>query len=129
METKARTKQKQLLLVDDNSLTLLSLHAMLKVGGNGWRVVAVPDGHTALDEIERQHFDLVVTDYQMPDMNGLELLAAVRQRQPETPVIMLTGNGCDDLGERAQQWGVFRVLDKPVPGHLLLRAVEEALER
>ena len=129
MGTKAKTNQKQLLLADDNRLILLSLETILKAGGNGWRVVTAVDGLIALDEFERQHFDLVVTDYQMPNMNGLELLEAIRQRQPETPVIMVTGCNSDDLRERARQSGVFRVLDKPVPGHLFLRAVEEALER
>ena len=126
METKSKTNQKQLLLVDDNRLTLLSLEAILKVGGNGWRVVAARDGHTALDEIERQHFDLVVTDYQMPGMNGLELVEAVRGKLPDVPAILMTDHDSRELREDALRLGVSRVLDKPVPGPVFLRAIEEA---
>ena len=122
METKAKTYQKHLLLVDDNALNLLSLEAMLKVRGNGWRVVTATDGLIALDEFERQHFDLVVTDYQMPGMNGLVLLEAVRQKSPETPVIMISAHDCLELREQARvlfrKRGDVYLEDAGMPGEL-----------
>jgi DNA-binding NtrC family response regulator len=59
-------------------------------------------------------------------MNGLELVAAVRQMLPEIPVIMITGSDSHEWQEGAERLGIFRALEKPVPGHLFLKAVREA---
>jgi CheY-like chemotaxis protein len=126
MIAQAKTEKKRMLLVDDNLLFLISLEGILIAGGNGWRTVKAMDGPAALAELEDQTFDLIVTDYQMPGMNGLELVEAMRQKLPETPVIMITGHGCRDLRQDALRLGVFCILDKPVPPPLFLRRVREA---
>jgi CheY-like chemotaxis protein len=115
-----------MLLVDDNWLVLISLEGILVAGGNGWKTVRATDGLAALAELDRQSFDLIVTDYQMPGMNGLKLVQAVQQKRPGTPVIMLTGYDSRELREQARDLDVFRTLEKPVPGHLFLKAVSEA---
>jgi CheY-like chemotaxis protein len=115
-----------MLLIDDNLLFLVALEGILIASGNDWRTVKAMNGREALVELEGQTFDLIVTDYEMPGMNGLELLAAVRQKLPETPVIMLTGDDSNELREKAHHLGVFCVLEKPVPGRLFLKTVREA---
>lgn len=126
MVEKVKNEKKQILLVDDNLLFLVSLEGILIAGGNGWRTVKAMDGREALAALEGQTFDLIVTDYQMPGMSGLELVAAVRQKLLETPVIMITGYNGRELQEQAHHLGVFCVLDKPVPPNLFLRSVREA---
>ena len=121
-----KAEQKRMLLIDDNLLFLVALEGILIASGNDWRTVKAMNGREALVELEGQTFDLIVTDYQMPGMNGLELLAAVRQKLPETPVIMITGDDSNELREQAQHLGVFCVLEKPVPSQVFLRAVREA---
>jgi CheY-like chemotaxis protein len=123
---KTDDQKKRMLLVDDSLLIRLSLESIIIAGGNGWQTVTAADGLEALAELENQSFDLIVTDYQMPNMDGLEFVAAVRQKLPEIPVVLVTGSSSDELQTQAQNLGVFCVLDKPVPAHLFLRAVNEA---
>jgi DNA-binding NtrC family response regulator len=87
------------------------------------------DGREALVELESQSFDLVVTDYQMLGMNGLELAEILGRRRPGMPVILMTGHSTRELQKQARGLGVFCVLEKPVPVHLFLRAVRAASER
>jgi CheY-like chemotaxis protein len=117
-----------MLLVDNNFLILVSLEGILIASGSGWQAVTAMDGLQALVELEVQTFDLIVTDCQMPDMDGLEFLEAVRHRLPDIPVILLIGHDRCELQEEALQLGVVCVLKKPVPGPVFLKAVREVLD-
>jgi CheY-like chemotaxis protein len=116
-----------MLLIDDNLLFLLALESILVSGGNGWQAVKARNGLDALAKLDRQSYDLVVTDDRMPGMDSLELLEAVRHNVPEVPVIVMTGHDSRELRERAEDLGAFCVLEKPVPGPVFLRAVREGL--
>jgi CheY-like chemotaxis protein len=127
MASKKSTRQKRTLLVDDNLLVLISLEGMFVALDGDWKTVKARDGREALKELESQTFDLIVTDYQMPGMNGLELVEAARQMLLETPVMMLTEHDDRELREQAHDLGVSCMLEKPVSGHLFLSKVWEAL--
>ena len=126
MESEVTASQKRILLVDDDPLTLVFLERMLIAEGDGWRAVKALGGPQALAELEDQCIDLIVTDYRMPGMTGLELVQAVRRRLPDTPVILITADASQELREEAHHLGVFCVLPKPVRAHILRRAVREA---
>jgi CheY-like chemotaxis protein len=128
MEPNKRNDQKRILLVDDNLLFLVSLEGILVAGGNGWQTARAVNGYEALARLERQRFDLIVIDYQMPGLNGLELLEIMRQKQLETPAIIITGEASPELREQARSLGVFCVLEKPVPDNYFLETVREASE-
>ena len=74
-------------------------------------------------------FDLLITDYHMPGMDGIALAAHVRQSYPQTAVMIITAYGNDALREQAARASVRRVLDKPVELVEIRRAVLEALGR
>src|SRR3712207_1229101 len=86
-----------ILVVEDEPDILIVLRRILRDVTVGHDIVAVPDGTTALQHMERQHFALVITDYMMPDVNGLDLARSVRQQSPDTPVVMVTAYATAEL--------------------------------
>lgn len=93
----------------------------------GCRVVQAADGDTALALIERHGgFDLLIADYAMAEMNGVELLSAARRRCPAMPAVLTTGYA--DLGEAELQFPDVTLLRKPYRLHDLAAIVERALQ-
>ena len=105
-ETRAR-----ILFVDDE-LPLRDVVSRM-LGRRGASVTAAGDAMTAVELLRDQSFDLVLTDYQMPDMDGLELLAYVREHHPSLPAIMMTGHASVQHAVRAMANGAVDYLPKP----------------
>src|ERR1035438_10509329 len=87
---------KAILFVDDHELLARLSCEILEM--QGYRAVSAYSGQDALDKIKRQKFDLLVTDFRMEGMNGLELAKQVHASSPEIPVILVTGYGPIDGG-------------------------------
>ncbi len=96
----------------------------------GYETLAAADGREALKYIEddREIIDLVITDVQMPEVTGHEILAAVRARRGETPVIVITAYGSVEQAVGMVKSGAFQYLTKPFNKAKLLSLVEKALE-
>lgn len=121
------SKCPSILLVDDNKMGLSARKNVLEE--SGYSVSAFSTAGEALECFEGGEFDLVVTDFRMPKMNGIELIAQVRERTPAMPIIMLSGLA-DTLGLNATSTGADVVIQKSnqeVP--TLLRAVTRLLTR
>ncbi len=119
---------KTILLVDDD------LHALEIVGETlttfGYKVIPRPDAESALSDIrDGTGIDLVITEYWMPGMNGLEFLTIVRKALPAVPVIMLTGYGSVEIYLKSLSLGVFEYLNKPFKEKELYYCVRSALQR
>jgi len=84
------------------------------------------DGREALDVFRDKDIQLVITDLQMTNLHGLELISIVREFQPRPPVIAISGTGETQL-EMAEALGAQRTLTKPVHAPTLLEAVREVL--
>ena len=82
----------KILIVDDSEVDRLLMDGLLKQS-IGFEVIWAENGRMALERIEEWKVDLVVTDLQMPEMDGLELVQQVRQIYPQLPVILTTGVG------------------------------------
>jgi signal transduction histidine kinase/DNA-binding response OmpR family regulator len=117
----------KILLVDDEPAILLTLSAILSQ--EGYDVDAQKDGLSAIQAIRSRHYDLVLTDLKMPKVDGLGVLAEVRNRSPNTVTVMMTGYGSLDSALEAVQLGAFDYLLKPTPVEDLRAAVRRALER
>ncbi|MGB9606733.1 MAG: response regulator, partial [Bryobacteraceae bacterium] len=78
-----------ILLVDDNKLGLSARKALLEE--QGYRVTTAASGEAALELFRRARFDLVITDFKMPGMNGIELIRAIRAERPAVPIILISG--------------------------------------
>ena len=118
---------KTLLLVDDEPEILKCLGDTLN--RFGYKVIARPDGQSALSVIrDGTRVDLVITDYRMPGMDGLEFILAAKRILPSAPVIMLTAYGDVETYLKAFNLGVFEYINKPVGAKELGRIVQAALD-
>ncbi|MCS7265816.1 MAG: GAF domain-containing protein [Armatimonadetes bacterium] len=102
----------RVLVVDDQYLVMQTVAAQLQ--RLGMEVVTARHGSEGWEFLQREKFDLVVTDLSMPVMNGIELATKIREKFPELPVIMLTGWGEFVPHQEIQSLGVFAVLSKPI---------------
>jgi CheY-like chemotaxis protein len=117
----------RILLVDDQRQVSRMLRASLELSGEGYVVVDSPSGEEALLELARGPVDLLVTDLRLPGISGLDLLARVRQLNPNARAILITGQPTDEIQALAQQMGVVAFLRKPIGTSFFLEAVARAL--
>src|SRR5579863_1998784 len=89
-----------LLVVDDSGVDR-ALAGQLLAKNSEWNVAYACNGKEAIEQFEQHVPDLVVTDLQMPEMNGLELVELVRERHPAVPVVLMTGFGSEDIAREA----------------------------
>lgn len=113
----------RVLLVDDDP-TILCLLAKI-VSSRGWEPLLARSGQEALSKIHRA--DVVVTDFSMPGMDGLEVLGAIRERDDALPVLLVTGHCSERLFELAMDAGAYRCLAKPFELAKLTDAIASAL--
>jgi len=124
MRDAASATATRILLVDDNLAVLDVTRRLLEKAGN--EVVACANGDEALSALEAQDFDVMVSDIQMPGITGLRLLRAVRDRDLDLPVVLVTGAPDVESATDAVQYGAFRYLIKPVPNLEFRTVVERA---
>lgn len=101
-----------ILVVDDNPLDREFAGACIQE--RGANAIFASDGREALRVVERDRPDVVLTDLQMPEMDGLELVARLRSEYPRIPVILMTAHGSEEIAVRALQAGASSYLPKRV---------------
>jgi len=114
------------MVVDDDAETLALLHEI--VAKEGFEVETAEDAETALRRLEEWQPELVITDIHMPGMDGLALLAAVREKEPDIPVVLLTAYGSLKTAVDAIKAGAFDYLSKPFVVEDIRLVVRRALE-
>jgi CheY-like chemotaxis protein len=107
-------KEKRILIVDDEPAILTVLKRSLEKLGAGYAVDTAVDGQSAVEKLKRGPVDLVVTDYRMPGMNGVDLLEAVRALQPGARTILMTAYGNDKVEAETRRLQAYRYLIKPL---------------
>jgi two-component system response regulator AtoC len=118
---------KTILVVDDNPDTLECFEEILSSAG--YTVIARRDGRSALIFVhENNTVDLIITDYRMPGMNGLELVAELKSRTPQIPVIMCSVHMRADVYSKALDLGVAEYMQKPVGVDDLRQVVATVLD-
>jgi DNA-binding response OmpR family regulator len=115
----------RILLVDDEASIRLTLGAMLKRAG--YDVTSAESGTEAVERLERQAFDLLLVDLKMPGMDGMQVVAAARQRQPDLAIIVLTGHGSLDTAVEGLHQGIFDYLLKTTEPAQVLERVKAGL--
>jgi PAS domain S-box-containing protein len=127
MVTVVKGDRSRILVVDDEDNVLLTVSTIL--ADRGYRVSTASGGQQAIELIRRDPFDLVLTDLSMKDCDGLEVLAAVREHQPETVAIMLTGYASLDSAIEAIRRGAYDYLTKPTNIEEMCQTIERGLEK
>ncbi len=115
----------RVLVVDDNTALLEMLVELLSA--KGYEVLSASSASAALLKLQEGDYDLVLTDIQMPDATGVDVLRAVRQRDLDTPVILMTGNPTVESAVQALELGALRYLVKPFREPEILAVVQQAL--
>ena len=119
--------EKTILVADDETHIL---HVVsLKLRNAGFVVITARDGQEALELVQQNKPDLIITDYHMPQLSGLELCQRLKQ-DPRTngiPAIMLTARGYHLEPHDTQESGILRMLSKPFSPRQLLSTVNEVL--
>ncbi|MFL6198441.1 MAG: sigma-54-dependent transcriptional regulator [Thermoanaerobaculia bacterium] len=115
----------RILIVEDRD----SLRRMLEraLSQEGYEVTAAADAQAGIRWVDERPFDLVLTDLKLPDVSGLEVLAASRRAQPRVPVVVLTGFGTVGTAVEAMKLGAYDFLEKPLEIDDLARLVERAI--
>ncbi len=114
------------LIVDDSLIDRELAGGLLSREGH-WKIDFAGDGAEALARVEESLPDIVVTDLQMPNTNGLELTAAMRKRFPHVPVILVTAHGSESLAIEALNQGAASYVPKSQLADKLCGVVEQML--
>ena len=117
----------RILVVDDEINIRGALVTLLEK--KGYQVRGAGTGEDALEQLETATADLVLTDLRMPGMGGMEFLRRLKQKWPDTEVLVMTAYGSIDTAVEAMRCGAYDYLTKPIDRERFPLAVEKALER
>jgi two-component system, chemotaxis family, chemotaxis protein CheY len=123
------TEMLQVLIVDDSSMSRKHLRRLLEAVGIE-HILEAQDGAQGAALINQHFFDLVISDYNMPEMNGQELLDFIRQHsaQPGLPVLMVTSESNQNRLAAVQSSGVSAICDKPFTSETIYRLLQQTLQ-
>ncbi|HYZ90525.1 MAG TPA: sigma-54 dependent transcriptional regulator [Myxococcales bacterium] len=123
----ARNSKARILVVDDDASTREVFGELLQRWG--YDVEQTSDGHDALKLTAERRPDVIISDLVMPKLDGLALTRALREESPDTPVIIITGEGTIDAAVEAVREGVFDFVEKPLDPARLKVILQRALEK
>lgn len=121
----ARTSR--ILVVDDDPGILQFCQAALEASGH--ETLAAQDGDAALEIVRREQLDVMITDLQMPGMNGFQIMREAAQLAPDLPCIMITGLATVENAVEAMKHGAYDFIQKPINFDHMTLTVRKALER
>jgi len=104
---------KKMLIVDDEETLTYSLYQSFILSQKNYEVVTAASGEEASKKLENENFNLVITDISMPGMSGLELLAQIKMKYPNTEVIIMTAYGSEEKKDEAISKGARHYIEKP----------------
>jgi EAL domain-containing protein (putative c-di-GMP-specific phosphodiesterase class I)/ActR/RegA family two-component response regulator len=124
--TQTGEAQGHVLIADDEPLLLNSLRRILESSGH--TVDTASDGHAALDLINREQFDAIISDISMPGVDGIQLLRAIRERDSDVPVILITGNPAVETAVQGVEYGIVAYMVKPFDLREFRRVIAKAVK-
>ncbi|MEJ2695783.1 MAG: sigma-54 dependent transcriptional regulator [Candidatus Sulfobium sp.] len=117
----------KVLVAEDEEITLK--HLLNTLTKEGYQVTGAGDGRAALEEISRDHFDVLITDIKMPVINGIELLGKAKEKDPEIEVLVITGFGSIGSAVEAMKKGAYEYITKPFDLDELILKVRNIREK
>jgi len=120
---------KKVLIVDDETRLLQSIEAGLKSYLDEFTVITANNGKEAVQHLQNETLNLVVTDLRMPEMDGFELLAHLSKTHPFLPTIVMTAFATPEIEERLNTSGTSRLLEKPIDIEKLAQAIRDGLKQ
>jgi two-component system NtrC family response regulator len=126
MNNKRIQSMETILLIDDDKSLLRVTEYNLKDAG--FNVVCAESGSAGIDKFRKVSPSIVITDIELGDLNGLEILKTVKGESPDTPVIMITAYGSIEMAVEAMKQGAFNFITKPFDRDTLRMSCQKALE-
>jgi DNA-binding NtrC family response regulator len=118
-----------ILLVDDEDMVLTSIKSFLAIETD-YHVLAYTSPRKALDDLDHQVIDLVISDYLMPEMDGITFLSKVKEKYPQVPRILLTGYADKENAIKAiNDVGLYQYIEKPWNNDDLYLIIRNGLEK
>jgi DNA-binding NtrC family response regulator len=106
------------LVIDDEQLVADALEMILL--DMGYEVSVAQSGHAGLELFDKQPFDVIISDFRLPDMTGLDVLSRIRQKTPDSKVIIITAYSTPEVIAESMSLGAVGVLSKPfIPSDIL----------
>ncbi|HTK88122.1 MAG TPA: response regulator [Nitrospiraceae bacterium] len=127
MHSKRRHCQAHLLLVDDDPVLLEALSGTLQNRLTNFTLDTCETGMKALECVAVKHYDTIISDVNMPGMNGLQFMIRAREVQPQTPVVLLSGHADRALISKAIDAGAADYIAKPIERDMFLRTLKQTL--
>ena len=120
-------REKNILVIDDDKIILDSLCEFLTL--EGFRTSGAENLKGALAKLEQEYYNLVITDVNLPDGDGLGLLDVIRENHPQTVTIVITGYGSIESAVKAIKQGAYEYLTKPIIDDELRLAIEKTIKQ
>ena len=111
------------MLIDDDEWVRDSLSIFFE--GEGCHLVAVETAEEGIEELRKQNYDIILADYRLPGIDGLEFLKRIKESHPDALTILITAYGSKDVYLKASRIGVQGFIDKP----FTIRTIEDSLSR
>jgi signal transduction histidine kinase len=118
----------RILIVDDDEALLMALPEALRLRMKGLEIDTAPEALTALERISETDYDAIISDVKLPGMDGLALMEKVRELQPGTPMLLITGHGEHDLAVQALRGGAYDFVQKPIDRDYFVASLERAIQ-
>jgi DNA-binding NtrC family response regulator len=125
MEGDSMSKGK-ILVIDDEDIVRISCSRTLVP--EGYELKMARNGSEGIKALEEESFDLVLTDLKMPHMDGIEVLGAIKERWPQTEVVIVTGYQTVETAVRAIKLGAFDYIEKPFTPDTLIATVSNVFK-
>ncbi len=117
----------KILVIDDEKPIRDTLKEILEYEDH--KVETATDGYEGLEKANGTHYDIVLCDIKMPNMDGIEVLEKLMEKNPDVPVIMISGHGSIETAVEALKKGAYDFIEKPLELNRLLVTIRNALER
>jgi signal transduction histidine kinase len=118
----------RVVIVDDDQALLQALSEALQLRLKDVEIATFKSAHAALDSLASTEVDAVVADIKMPRMDGLELLARIRELRPDTPTLLITGHGEHELAVQALRGGAYDYVQKPIDRDYFVGSLRRAIQ-
>lgn len=128
MEDTSQPLSYRLLLIDDDPALLIALPDTLRSRLQGCLVETATTPQKALQLVNETPYDAIISDIRMPGMDGVALTLKMREVQPDTPVILITGHGENGLRGKASAAGAYAFLTKPLDPTFIVALLQQALQ-
>ena len=115
------------LVIDDDVMTLELMKFQLS--SEGFQVTTAERGEVGLKLVEENIYDIILTDLNLPDFNGIEMVRRCKEISPDTEIIMITGDGSTEKAIEATKAGAFHYVEKPVEFEELILLIGKAIDR